>query len=112
MQWRDAPRPTSVRFCCCSMKPRGMQRSSHQSLEMCQVSVAIFVHLHHLNLHASHLSACWVGTVGGFGDETHLKPRTEKCQSVSLLLIIKDFMIICSVFIIEGTHQLPRGHKM
>lgn len=56
-----------------------MQMSSHQSFEVYQVSVAIFVHLHHLNLHASHLSACWVGTVSGFGDETHLKPRAEKC---------------------------------
>lgn len=58
-----------------------MLMSSHQSLEVYQVSVAIFVHLHHLNLHARHLSACWVGTMSRFGDETHLKTRTEKCQS-------------------------------
>lgn len=53
-------------------------KSSHQSLQVCQVSVAVFVHLHHLNLHASHLSAGWVGTVGGLWDQTHLKSRTEK----------------------------------
>lgn len=50
-----------------------MQISSHQSLQVRQVSVAVFVHLHHLNLHASHLSTGWVGAVGGLGDQTHLK---------------------------------------
>lgn len=57
-----------------------MQISSHQSLQVRQVSVAVFVHLHHLNLHASHLSTGWVGTVGGLGDQTHLKSRIEISQ--------------------------------
>lgn len=65
-------------------------KSSHQSLQVCQVSVAVFVHLHHLNLHASHLSAGWVGTVGGLGDKTHLKSRTENRLSDKVRLIRKD----------------------
>lgn len=51
-----------------------MQTSvSHQGFEVGQVNVAVLVHLHHLNLHASHLSTRWVGAVGRLGDETDLE---------------------------------------
>lgn len=73
-----------------------MEISSHQSLQVRQVSVAVFVHLHHLNLHASHLSTGWVGTVGGLGDQTHLKSRIEISQGK---LIRKNLMLICSTTI-------------
>lgn len=45
---------------------------SHQVPQVGQVDVAVFVHLHHLDLHAGHLSAGGVGAVGRLGDETHL----------------------------------------
>lgn len=49
------------------------QLSSHQGFKMGQVDVAIFVHLHYLNLHASHLSTRWVGAMGGLRDQTYLE---------------------------------------
>lgn len=51
--------------------------SSHQGLQVRQVDVAVFVHLHHLNLHARHLSARWVGAVGRFGDQADLKQQVN-----------------------------------
>lgn len=54
-------------------KTGGMQSSAHQGLEVCQVDVAVLVHLHHLNLHASHLSTRWVGAMSRLGDKTDLE---------------------------------------
>lgn len=58
-----------------SIKARGVRvfLSSHQGPEVRQVDVAVFVHLHHLHLHAGHLSARWVGAVRRLGDQTHLE---------------------------------------
>lgn len=61
-----------------SIKARGGVRafsSSHQGPEVRQVDVAVFVHLHHLHLHAGHLSARWVGAVRRLGDQTHLEGK-------------------------------------
>lgn len=49
--------------------------TSHQSLEVCQVNVAVLVHLDHLHLHARHLSARWVGAVRRLWDQTDLKEQ-------------------------------------
>lgn len=49
--------------------------SSHQGPEVRQVDVAVFVHLHHLHLHAGHLSARWVGAVRRLGDQAHLEGK-------------------------------------
>lgn len=58
-----------------SIKTRGVRvfSNSHQGPEVRQVDVAIFVHFHHLHLHAGHLSARWVGAVRRLGDQTHLE---------------------------------------
>ena len=62
--------------------------SSHQSLEVCQVNVAILVHFHHLNFHARHLSAGWVGAVGGFRDQTDLEQQENyECRRTDSILI-------------------------
>lgn len=45
---------------------------SYQVPQVGQVNVAVLVHLHHLHLHAGHLSAGWVGAVSRLGDETNL----------------------------------------
>ncbi|TNN44069.1 hypothetical protein EYF80_045726 [Liparis tanakae] len=42
-------------------------------LEVCHVDVAVLVHLHHLDLHAGHLSAGRVGAVGRLGDQADLE---------------------------------------
>lgn len=52
-----------------------IQLFAHQSLQMHQIDVAVFVHLHHLDLHAGHLSACWVGAVGRLGNQADLQQK-------------------------------------
>ena len=47
----------------------------HQGFEVGQVDVPILVHLHHLDLHASHLGAGWVGAVGRLWDQADLGSR-------------------------------------
>lgn len=65
-----------------ALKPEGCQyfSSSHQGPEVRQVDVAVFVHLHHLHLHAGHLSTRWVGAVRRLGDQTHLGGKWKICR--------------------------------
>lgn len=73
---------------------------SHQDFEVGQVDVAVLVHLHHLNLHASHLSTRWVGAMGRLGNQTDLEWKEKMSGwSLKLILSMKKLRRICSLML-------------